>query len=233
MLALVVLALHACSSPYGSATGPSPPDPSEAGSDGASDGPDVLLDAGPAEPPDNDAGVVIPPVDVVDGGEPCPVLPVTAQSATPSPATGIACNVNGALLAGDGVVAGLDFAAGGAFAIVGGANVSSCVGVDFGAGVLLNDATARLASSASACGVACAPGTTGCGTYDRAQLFFAAQPATSGWTFAGTAALTPKLTDYRIAIPAGANARYIVVCRSGAGAARDDVVVDAVTGHCR
>jgi hypothetical protein len=232
VLALVVLALQACSSPYGSAAGASPPDPSEAGTDGASDGPDVV-DAEPPEPPDDDAGVVISPVGG-DGGinEPCPVLPVTAKSATPPGATGIVCTPNGALVASDGVVAGLDSAAGGTIASVGGTTVSSCVALDFGAGVLLNDATARLASIGSACGVACAPG-TGCGTYDRAALFFAAQPGTSAWTFAGTAPITPALTDYRITIPTGANARYIVVCRTGGGAARDDVVVDAVTGHCR
>lgn len=94
----------------------------------------------------------------------------------------------------------------------------------------LNDATVRLAASPSACSIAC---TTLCGTYDRATIFFAALPVASAWTFAGHAELSSTLRDFQFPIPSDVNARYVIVCRTGSGGARDDVIVDAVTGHCR
>jgi hypothetical protein len=225
IVALVVLG--ACGSFGGQE---SPPTEAEAGGPGV----DAADPDAQAEPPEDDGGVVLVPLDAdTDAGvdAACPVLPKAATNATPSPATGIVCNPNGALTANDGVVAGLDYASGGALATVAGVNVvSSCVALDFGAGVFLNDATVRLAANHNACGIAC---TTLCGTYDRASIFFSAQPASSGWTFAGHAELTSTLLDFPFPIPAGVMARYVIVCRTGGGGARDDVVVDAVTGHCR
>lgn len=232
---VALFALDACTSFGG-------PDPvaveAEAGAEaGAEGGPD-LDGADPEaqpEPPEDEGGAVIMPVDMDASVEAaCPVLPKTALVATPAPATGSVCNRTGALVANDGVVAGLDYMSGGSGAFVGVNSVTSCVGVDFGAGVLLNDATVRLASNGNACGVACTAGSmTGCGTYDRASVFFATQPASTSWTFAGRADLTSTLRDFAFPIPAGVAARYVIVCRTGGGGARDDVVVDAVTGHCR
>jgi len=229
---VALFSLDACTSFGG-------PDPvaAEAGAEGGADGaPELDAAADPdaqVDPPEDDGGAILVPVDMdasVDAA--CPVLPKTAFVATPSGATGIVCNHDGALVANDGVVAGLDYMTGSIATLPNGNTVTSCVAVDFGAGVLLNDATVRVASNANACGVACNPA-TGCGTYDRASVFFAAQPASAGWTFAGHADLTTTLRDFAFPIPAGDAARYIVVCRLGGGGARDDVVVDAVTGHCR
>lgn len=211
------------------------PDPAEAEA-GADGGPNLDAADPDAQPdlPEDEGGTVLVPLDTDAGVDAaCPVSPKKAADATPSSATGIVCHQDGALLANDGVVAGLDHASGGTVATVGSGNtVTSCVSVDFGAGVLLNDATVRLASNPSACGVACTP-VTGCGTYDRASIFFSAQPGSANWMFAGHADLKSTLQDFRFLIPQGAMAEYVIVCRNGGGAARDDVVVDAVTGHCR
>jgi hypothetical protein len=233
---LALVPLYACTS----FTGPDPVavEP-EAGAEAGAEGGPALdaaeTDAEP-DPPEDDGGVDLLPVDMdASADAACPVLPTKAAAATPPGATGAVCSPNGALVANDGVVAGLDHASGGTVATLAGMyTVTGCVSVDFGASVLLNDATVRVAANGNACGAACTPNDPdGCGTYDRATIFFAAQPGSAGWTFAGHADLKSTLQDFAFPIPAGMMARYIIVCRGGGGAPRDDVVVDAVTGHCR
>jgi hypothetical protein len=222
--ALLALAAAVACSPFGSDPAPAPVDPDAAAGDAAPPDPE------PPPPPD-DGGSTLTPIGLGDAGvdAACPVFPTAARDATPGAATGKVCNVQGVL---DGGAAGLDYTSGGTVVQVGLVSVTSCVGVEFA--VPLRDLTLRLASTGKACDTACTP-VTGCGTYDFAHVFVAphANAPSTNWIYAGHASLSPSFQEFPILVDPATLAQGVIVCRGGGGGARDDVLVDAIRGHCR
>jgi hypothetical protein len=221
--ALIAVASAVACSAFGSASAPAAVEPDAAAGDAAPPDPEA--------PPPDDGGASIAPVGLGDAGvdAACPVFPTKALNATPAAATGKVCNVQGVL---DGGAAGLDYTSGGTVVQVGLVSVTSCVGVEFD--VPLRDVTLRLASTGKACDTACTP-VTGCGTYDFAHVFVAphaASPSTS-WIYAGHTNLGPSFQVFPILVDSATVAEGVIVCRGGGGGARDDVLVDAISGHCR
>jgi hypothetical protein len=156
-----------------------------------------------------------------------PRPPSAVFDATPAGTCGSVCNIARALV-GDGVAAGLDCAGGGTVQIDA-VHVTSCIGADFGASVTLDPLLLRMRSVASACGTAC--GGTNCGTGHTALVFFGQQRGI--YEFAAEIPITPNFRDYSVTL--GLAARYVLICRTGAGAFRDDVTVDSILSHasCR
>jgi hypothetical protein len=105
-----------------------------------------------------------------------------------------------------------------------GRDVTACVGADFGASVNLDPIVVRMRSVANACGTAC---TTLCGT-GRTVLVFYGQERGS-YEFAEEIALTSAFRDYPITLRLAS--RYLLVCRDGSGAARDDLTIDSILSH--
>jgi hypothetical protein len=224
--ALIAVASAVACSAFGSEPAPAAVEPDAAAGDGAPPGP-----PDPEPPPPDDGGASIAPIGLGDAAvdAACPVFPTGARDATPTAATGKVCNVQGVL---DGGSAGLDYTSGGTVVQVGLVSVTSCVGVEFGAA--LRDVTVRLASTGKACDTACTP-ITGCGTYDFAHVFVAphANAPSTSWTYAGHANLGPSFQEFPILVGPAITAQGVIVCRGGGGGARDDVLVDAISGHCR
>jgi hypothetical protein len=131
------------------------------------------------------------------------------------------------LLATDGQTTGLDVPSGATAPALDGQDVTACAGVDFGAVYDLRSVIIRGMAVGSACGTACAD--PYCGTGHAILVYTGNAPA----VYSYLATITPgdTLQDYPVTLPAAA--RYIVVCRSGAGYARDDVAIDSITrGPC-
>jgi hypothetical protein len=124
------------------------------------------------------------------------------------------------------MAAGLDCTGGGTV-LIDGMHVTSCIGADFGAVSDLDPVVIRMRTVANACGTAC----TMCGSAETALVFHGRERGI--YEFAAEIALSPAFRDYPITL--GLAARHVLVCRTGAGAFRDDVTVDSFVSHaaCR
>jgi hypothetical protein len=151
--------------------------------------------------------------------EACSPSPVTVFDATPAGTCGSVCNPFSALVS-DGAWTGLDCTGGGA-TLIDGVYVTACIGADFGSVANLDPVIVRAKSVASACGTACS---TECNTGDEMHVFYGS--ARGSYQFAKTIALAPTFNDYPITL--GLVTRYVLVCRGGSGAHRDDVAVDSI-----
>jgi hypothetical protein len=179
----------------------------------------------------SDAAADVPANDAFDAShdvppEACSPTPVTIFDGTPAGTCGNICNPSSAL-ASDGAWAGLDCTGGGA-TLIDSMNVTACIAADFGSVANLDPVIVRAKSVADACGTACS---TYCNTGDEMLVFYG---STRGvYQFAKAIALAPTFNDYPITL--GLAARYILVCRDGSGAFRDDVAVDSILSHgaCR
>jgi hypothetical protein len=145
--------------------------------------------------------------------------------------SGDTCNADAAVIV-DGTAAGLDTKAGALATQIAGQYVTGCIGVDFGADLRRDVVSVRAGTSPKACDEACKPDPTdGCGTVDEAHVFYGSDPDAKDLAFADTIHLVGEaLLDYPVSI--GHVARYVVVCRTGAGPGRDDVRVDGVVATC-
>lgn len=163
----------------------------------------------------------LPPVGVCEPGR--TVRPATAFDAFPG--LGQVCGTANAIVA-DGLVAGIDRPRSGANILLDGENVTGCLGVDFGAVLTLESFTVRADAVADGCGTACE---SPCSS-DYMRLFVG-QRLDEYTVLSGYISLADRpLTDYLV--PFGGSARYLVICRGGAGWASADVAVDAVTATC-
>jgi hypothetical protein len=151
--------------------------------------------------------------------EACVPTPVTVFDATPAGTCGTACTASNAL-ASDGAWAGLD-CAGTGFSVIDGVNVTACIAADFGAVVNLDPVIVRARSIDNACGTACS---TGCNTGDTMLVFYGS--ARGMYQYATAVTLVGTFNDYPVML--GVAARYVVICRDGSGAARDDIAVDSI-----
>lgn len=148
----------------------------------------------------------------------CGILPANVFDA--SPTTGNTCNIGNAA-APDGKVAGLDYQT--TQGVIDGQYVEGCVGADFGSTMSLDPVDIRAESVSNACGGACCCGY--CGTGDSMYVF--SGTSIGSYTYLATVNITSSLADYTVNL--GHAARYVVVCRTGNGQARDDVAVDSIT----
>ena len=143
-----------------------------------------------------------------------------------------ACNVNNIVVA-DGAVAGLDytisgFGFGGLGLLPGYAfHVSGCVAADFGSLIPSGPVSVRAGRIFNACGKAC-----GSGFCNRASEHFVVFSGSTLGSFTAIGSSTPlptgttTLLNFTFNVPA--NFRYVTVCRTGAGIAASDVMVDAI-----
>jgi hypothetical protein len=132
---------------------------------------------------------------------------------------GNTCNLNNVLVL-DGLAAGLDYVT--SSGSLGGMTATGCVGVDFGGVMNLSRVNVVAAATDDACaGSTCCCGY--CGTGDVMNVFYGSVLGT--YTFFNSYSVTASLTSYLLTLPL---ARYVVVCRTGFGTARDDILVDAI-----
>lgn len=166
-------------------------------------------------------GDAITPVDAAT----CNVRALQIVNATPG-GTGTVCAPAQALAA-EGGVAGLDLERPDPekpIEQIDGRFVSSCIAAEFSNDIIAIEV--RIASTAKACGQEC---TTQCGTSRSAYLY--AGHAFGQYKYVGVLNVTPTLKSYAVKIPdAIGPSRYAVVCRTGAGYHRDDLIVDAIRG---
>jgi len=153
---------------------------------------------------------------------PCsPTFPVSAFNASANPAN--ACNIS-SILRNDGAEAGLDYFSGSA--TIDGQTVTGCVAADFGAIYHMATVIVRANSEPLACaGGGC---TSACNTGDSFTLFVGTVRGTYHFVRTTSIQFTPM--DYSAAV--NTDARFVVVCRGGFGAARDDVGVDSISAAC-
>lgn len=153
------------------------------------------------------------------------LFPLTAF-AVPAAADAVVCAPQNGLVS-DGNAVGLDLKVGGVAVTIDGATVTTCLGVDFGAGSTLTSAIVRLRAVGAACGDAC---NGGCGTGDLAKLFAGSTQA--GLAYVGKVGASTGFKTFSLSIPPGNSGRFVAVCRAGYAAARDDIEVDSISG-CR
>jgi hypothetical protein len=140
--------------------------------------------------------------------------------------TGTVCNPNNVLPSTSGAT-GLDFAYTDKLGIIDGRNVTSCIGANF-AGSLLH-VLVRAASTAKACDVTCSGAE--CGTGHNHNVFVGSAGV---FKYAGTMALTSSYATFDVTVPVGVvDPTQVVVCRSGYGTGRDDVLVSFIAGICK
>lgn len=160
------------------------------------------------------------------GGARCPGRPTSATPSsvfdvTPSGGCGITCNVANAM-ATDGLWAGLDCSEPTVLKYLDGWPVTGCIAADFGAVVDLDPIIVRARAVPNACGQPCVD--EYCHTGDRMLVYYGTERGT--YLYAREITFTPSFVDYSITL--NVPARYIVVCREGFGAARDDLAVDSI-----
>lgn len=162
------------------------------------------------------------------------VHPIRAFNATPSGVGGALpiCNVE-AVLAEDGIVAGLD-RAGDDYQSVDGQGIVSCIGVEMAPGVVMDRVIVRAASVGSACGIsACDPAAaTGCGTGHSFPIYVGATETEMKMAVNGND-VSKTLSTIDIPVAAEVTARFVFVCRSTWGLERDDIAIDSISAICR
>jgi hypothetical protein len=109
--------------------------------------------------------------------------------------------------------------------MIDGQPVTSCIGADFGAAIILDPVVIRMRSVASACGTGCSG--TFCGTGRTALVFYGQERGV--YEFAQDIPITPTFRDYLVTLRLAA--RYLLVCRTGGGAFREDVSVDSIASN--
>jgi hypothetical protein len=160
--------------------------------------------------------------DAVSTPPPCTPQTPTIFNATPAGTCGSVCNIDRARVP-DGMFAGLE-CTGGGFVLIDGESVTACIGGDFGAVMDLDPLFIRIASTDNACGTPC---TTRCETGRTALVFHGEERGSL--RFAAKIAVEPTAQDFRITL--GRRSRFVVVCRSGSGAHRDDISVDSIVSR--
>lgn len=151
--------------------------------------------------------------------------PTAAFDATPAGGCGATCNLSAAL-ATDGAAASLDCDDPSSAVLIDSVYVTSCVAADFGAVVNLDPVTIRARAVANGCGRACDDGL--CNTGDVMLAFYGTARGVYQW--ARDILITRSFADYMLNLNVAA--RYLVVCRGGSGASRDDVQIDSIrTGN--
>lgn len=196
-----------------------------------------------------------------DAGAPPPVMPVSAFNAG-HPDYPHTCNID-EVLAEDDVAAGLDYSMGAngianSITVVGGAAVTGCVGVDFGAAIALDHVEVRARAirdssrtacpppacqgvvQPNACARCCSPCveaqdpdsgvvTNYCTKGGELQVFIGTDLGV--YQRAGTSVFASTLFRAYQFDSKGQLVRYAVVCRSADGPATADLEVDVVKGR--
>ncbi len=154
-----------------------------------------------------------------------PRTPVTAFDA--SPTSGNTCGTPTSVLAADRVYVGLDYV-NPMLGAIDGMSETGCVGADFGSVVMIGSIQVAGRASSGSCGTTCSMTTCMTG-----WLFDVFAGSTMGaYRFVGQVSITSGRTDAVYTQPYRAMARYVVVCRTAAGMARDDVSIDAIAAAC-
>lgn len=157
------------------------------------------------------------------GGGCAPLLPLHAYDATPEGISAVSCNVDN-ILAADGLVAGLD-SSGESSSAIDGVAVTGCILVDFGTSRLWDPVVIRARAAAKACSMSCSA--PNCGKGDELHVFQTKQAGS--YTFAKTLTITPSLTDQSLSF--GEETRWVLVCRTGTDATRDDLEIDSIRSY--
>jgi len=169
-------------------------------------------------------------MDFVTSPPTSPIFPIAISDVSPKNG-GNACNINNAKTK-DGAVAGLDykrfgFGTGG-LGIVPGTSIfaAGCIAADFGSVQDIEEVTVTAGRDYNACGAGCFGGFCNRAT----EKFIVFQSTTlQSFSLIGRSPNLPQaetLNDYSFTLTDPA--RYVTVCRGGAGPAASDVMVDAI-----